>query len=733
MFLSLLVSVLALVPESADTLSLDASVVTAAKQEAALGRLASPSTTVESGGSREPQRTRLHSLNNIVPGLLVPDYGASLTSTIYIRGLGSRMENPSISLYVDDIPVLDKNAYDTDWYGVSRATVIRGPQGTLYGRNSMGGVMLLQTPSAASQGLEALVEGGSAGQFRLGVGYGSERNYLSLSLRRRDGYFRNEYKGEDCDPYRGALMRWRWCKTLSDRTGLSNSLHVSLSDEGGFAYGPYVDGELLGVSYNDEGSYRRLSVMDGFSFKYMGERTKLSAAASVQLLLDRMRMDQDFTPVDIFTLSQRQRSTALTLELVARPAARYEHWQPQSGVFIFAKLNAMSAPVRFKESGIRSLILDNANRNIPEAFGKLDISEREFPVESDFGLYSWGAAVYHESVWSFGRWLLTAGLRLDYEGGYMDYDSQSTVHYLLSSTMSAYRPYTCSYKGSESLGSVQLLPKLSALYAMPLRQDRDMLSPYACVSKGYRAGGFNTQIFSDILQLRMMNGITSDLGVYLDSSGASVGAADTRYKPEEAWNFELGLRYRRATSLSAEINAYHIICRNQQMTVFPPGKSTGRMMTNAGRSLSSGVEAQIDWRAGDWRAQLSGSWCDARFDKYHDGNSDYSHKHIPYAPQGTFYAALTYDFAVGGRPLSLSVDAAGTGPVWWDEANTLSSALSVSEGATLSARFDRFELYLRADNLSGEQSRVFYFKSVGNEFFALSKPRRAVAGLIIKL
>ena len=88
-------------------------------------------------------------LSGVVPGLVVPDYGSSMTSTIYMRGIGSRMENPVIGLYVDDVPVIDKNNYDFSFLDIRRIDMYRGPQGTLYGRNSMLGVMSVETLSPA--------------------------------------------------------------------------------------------------------------------------------------------------------------------------------------------------------------------------------------------------------------------------------------------------------------------------------------------------------------------------------------------------------------------------------------------------------------------------------------------------------------------------------------------------------------------------------------------------------
>ena len=76
--------------------------------------------------------TSLKGASAVVPNLFVPDYGSRLTSAIYIRGIGSRINTPAVGLYVDNIPYLDKSAFDFCFYDIERIDVLRGPQGTLY-------------------------------------------------------------------------------------------------------------------------------------------------------------------------------------------------------------------------------------------------------------------------------------------------------------------------------------------------------------------------------------------------------------------------------------------------------------------------------------------------------------------------------------------------------------------------------------------------------------------------
>ena len=702
--------------------------ITALKEQVSTECMASAVTVMSGESLRRDGIYRPNALSGKVPGLHIPDYGASLTSTVYIRGLGSRMENPVMALYIDGIPVLDKNIYDFDWEGISNATMLCGPQGTLYGRNAMGGVLSLSTLTPQDDARPTLnLEYGTAGTVRAGASFITGSHTLSATYRHTDGYFMNTCKNAKTDPYDGLAMRWRWQQQTGENTVMRNLLMVNVSSEGGFAYGQWYNDTLHPVSYNDEGSYRRLSAIEGFHINRHSDKLITQGTVSLQLLSDDMHMDQDYTSRSVFTLQQRQNSGAGTLELNLRRADTEAIWQPQTGVFAFCKRNRLEAPVTFKRDGIEDLILKNANSHIPPDIGYLAISDTKMPVNSNFMIDSWNAALFHESVIDLDRWLITAGIRLDYEGGNMDYDCKAIMHYRFAPVMTEDRELTIPYKGSISHSRVELLPKLSALF-----KATDHISFYATISKGYRAGGFNTQIFSDILQNLTMNATMQDLGVYLDQPAVSVGADNTEYDPETAWNTELGARFNKA-ALSASAAVYHIDVQNQQLTVFPPGKSTGRMMTNAGRSRSIGIEAEIGWNPGQFRSHISYAWCDARFVKFNDGNNDYSGNRIPYVPEHTLNISAGYSFNIGGRMLDIDATLSGAGPFNWNESGTQTEPFRLRADSRIALVSDQWELYVQAYNLSNADGRSFYFKSVGNEFFASVKPRIIMTGITIKL
>ena len=454
-----------------------------------------------------------------------------------------------------------------------------------------------------------------------------------------------------------------------------------------------------------------------------------------------MDMDQDFTPKSMFTLNQIQEQVAFTQEFIFKPKTHTVWWDSQTGLFAMVKLNKMSAPVRFLKDGIKSLILDNANSGIPQELGRLNIQEENFLIYSDFDIALGNVAAYHESYFNTGRWTFTAGLRLDFEASRMRYDSGSDIHFIVSPAMSEYIPFSTKVDGTETVRYAQLQPKLSVSYDATSERMRSKglnMSLLASVSEGYRSGGFNTQIFSDVLQRKMMLGMMESLGVHLDGKG-DLSTDGLTYKPENCLNYEIGGKFRMRSAghiLESFFTAYRVDCRNQQMTVFPYGNGTGRMMANAGRSRSLGVEAEASWMWKCLSVSFAGSLMDARFVDYDDGRNDWSGNRIPYSPESTLYLRCGYKFLTRGRFLqsvSLNADINRSGRTYWNEAGDISQSPYSLIGADVRLTTSKAELWLRGQNLTGTEYSVFYFKSVGNSFFQAGKPRRFTIGLSINL
>ena len=67
-------------------------------------------------------------LTAIAPNFYQPDYGSRMTSSIYVRGFGSRIDQPVVGLTVDEVPVMNKNNYDAELFDISNVQIVRGAQ-----------------------------------------------------------------------------------------------------------------------------------------------------------------------------------------------------------------------------------------------------------------------------------------------------------------------------------------------------------------------------------------------------------------------------------------------------------------------------------------------------------------------------------------------------------------------------------------------------------------------------
>lgn len=680
-------------------------------------------------------------LSLTVPNLMYADYGSKMTSSIYMRGIGSRMDNPSMGLYIDNVPILNKNNYDFDYFDVRRIDVMRGPQGTLYGRNTIAGVIDVNTLSPLEyQGLRIRLGYGNGNTSEANVSYYHKQSdklgfSFALSHGFSDGFFKNAFDGSAADRMLGERGRFKVQAKLSERWMLENTLTLNFTKQRGFAYALYDEqaGKAGEINHNDPCSYDRFGIIDGLTLRYEGDKIRLTTTTSYQYTDDKMTLDQDFLPVSLFTLQQSQHENAVTQEVILRPADP-GRWDWITGAFGFYRHNRMNAPVTFKKDGIDELILANANKGIHTMFPDADllIEETQFPIESNFLLPSYGLSLYHQSTFTVDRWKFIGGIRADYEHTGIRYDNSAAIHYRFTMTMPDYKPFSVKMNGHETKDYIEFMPRASVMYETAVG------NVYATASRGYKAGGYNTQIFSDLLQNKMMNGLMSDLGVYFEGYEPGYDASNAiSYKPEYSWNYEIGGHFNFLNKrLYVDAALFYIDCTNQQLTVFPPGKSTGRLMSNAGRTRSFGAELTVEYHYKNLLVSGAYGYTNARFISYDDGNIDYSGNYVPYAPMNTVSMNARYRLDFSNKWLNnmnFNVVWQGTGKIYWNESNTITQPFYGLLNATVSLSRKGYTLGVWGKNLSGTQYDTFYFKSAGNPFVQRGKPLQFGAFVTINL
>lgn len=720
-----------------DTVSLPDIEVSVSRSPKVISRQQSMIRVMDTRLMEATQSIRPKDLSALMPNVYMPDYGSAMTSSIYIRGLGSRINEPVMGMVIDGIPILDKNLYDHTLQDVKRVEILCGPQGTLYGRNSPGGIMEIRTiqPLDLSDRLiRAKVSYGTANQVHTQASFYSGSRILPDSLsrfgwgiaaryQRTDGFYRNQWNGQAVDHGQQAGGRLVMDGEIADEWRLTGTVYADWVRQGAFPYASVSTGQ---IAYKSEGSYRRMAVMPSFRAQYKHNGYHLQIAGSYQFLQDDMHMDNDYTTADIFTLNQTQIQHSATLDalLQAPPIKSWYEWN--IGLSSFVKSNSLRAPVIFMREGIDELILSNANRGIRTVFPEdsICISNATLPIPSSFGLLNAGTAVYHQSHFILGHWHINAGIRIDYEHTRMDYLSTADVNYRFTLLMSGYRDVHTAISGSQSAHYWQILPKLAVSY------ETLWATIYGYAAKGYKAGGYNPQIFSTITQNEVMTDLASDMGINLTISDPRFSDVSiTSYRPETDWTFEAGAHFTPTEGLKIDVDVFHIRCLDQQVTVFPNGKTTGRMMANAAQSRMWGVESGLHyrWLKGRWYglADASYGFTDARFVTFNDGMGDYSGNYIPYAPRHTAHLLIQAGYRIGKRWLQSVSLAAGTnmtGPIYWNEQNDVKEApyALLAAHLTIEWKYVQFELWGR--NLTDTHYNVFYFRSMNNDFLQKGKP-----------
>lgn len=713
--------------------------------EISVSRIAKPAThqqmqvnVIDSRLIEETQAVTPKEISSLMPNVYMPDYGSAMTSSIYIRGLGSRINEPVMGMVVDGIPLLDKNMYDHAMQDVKRIELLCGPQGSMYGRNSAAGIMEIRTIQPldlTAQLIRGKISYATANQVQAQASiYRPERSDFGWGLaaryQRTDGFHYNEHTGKKIDGGQQAGGRLVFEGKPSEAWHLTGTVYADWLKQGAFPYASVSTGK---IAYNRPASYERLAILPSLRADYQHKGYHLNLAASYQFLRDDMHMDQDYTTADIFTLRQTQQQHNATLDALLLGPKPCEWYEWTVGISSFVKTNTMQAPVEFMREGIEELILGNANRGIQSVFpdDSICISNRTLPILSSFELFNLGAAAYHQSHFQFGHWHINAGIRIDYEHTRMHYLSTADVNYRFTMVMTDFEDVHTEIRGVQSRNYIQLLPRLAVSY------EDAWGTIYAYAAKGYKAGGYNPQIFSTITQNQVMTDLAADMGLHLDMADPRFSdVAITSYKPETDWTFELGAHFTPVEGLKIDLDAFHIQCIDQQVTIFPNGKTTGRMMANAARSRIWGLETVLHyrWQKANWQGIIDASYgfTDARFIDFNDGMGNYSGNYIPYAPQHTAHALIQAGYRVGRKwlhAISLSARLNVIGPIYWNEQNDCTQAPYTLLGATITLDWKYAQLELWGKNLTGTRYNVFYFRSMGNDFLQCGKPRELGATL----
>jgi len=165
--------------DAQDKVQLAEVLVTAQKREERLQDVPVPVTVIKTDDLVANNQVLLQDFYATVPGLMISATGAQNTTNVVIRGVATGGGYPTVGVLVDGLPFTSSlnrssgySVPDIDPGDLARVEVLRGPQGTLYGANSMGGLINYVTADPSTSAFSARVQAGVSG-----VSNGAELGY----------------------------------------------------------------------------------------------------------------------------------------------------------------------------------------------------------------------------------------------------------------------------------------------------------------------------------------------------------------------------------------------------------------------------------------------------------------------------------------------------------------------------------------------------------------------------
>lgn len=625
--------------ETGGAYTMEAITVTATKREQKIKDIA---TSISTASDLDLDNTGSQTLQDAAR--LFPNVHMKSTSSgneIVIRGFSTwdtALQSPA-GLYVDGVPYPLSFMQNMYLHDIERIEVLRGPQGTLYGKNSESGVVnvVRRAPDNTLRG-SVFTELGTYDTFRLGASAATplveDKAYFSGSYLRHqtDGFVKNTDKGDDrsarhqADTGRGMLRL-----TPTDKLELRLSLDMAHNEDGRgtmrFATGPNRTSRLKVRADGADKASSNL-IAPALTAEYTGDTVKVTSITSYMDYDYKMVSDIDRTSAPIGLSDMRIDQYNFTQELrLASAGEQRLSWV--TGVFL-AKSSTRTHMDRLRKMKAATTYL---NTDYTEKTGAL-----------------FGQATYS----LLDNLRLTAGLR----GEYTRLDGNQTWR----NRIGMRRDY-----GKEP-SFTEFLPMASISWDMT-----DNLTSYVSWSQGYLPGGFN--VFS-----------ASNKGNFY-------------YKPEYSTNYEAGLKTNWLDNrLIANASVYYSRINDKQVREEDPSGGVGTWkFTNSAKASSTGVELEVKAYplAG---LELRGGVGYARsvIEEWSVGNRDYDGNHLPWAPQFTYNVGAGYTHESG---VFAQVDFFGSGKQYFDAENTLSDSGYKTVNLQVGYRGENWEISVWGKNI----------------------------------
>jgi len=540
----------------------------------------------------------LGDLDAQVPNLTIyAARGSSSTVTAYIRGVGQADPlwgvDPGVGIYLDDVYIARPQGALLDVFDVGRVEVLRGPQGTLYGKNTIGGAI-----KYISRGLPTEPEGfaaitvGSYSQLDVKAAYGGPiggedsglRGRVAVASLNRDGFGENlvtdqevsdkeinavrfnlgAYAGDDFD----VQFAFDW---IDDQSGVRGAQMLAPNP-----FNALLFPQLGAFPPLDD----RYDVRNGMPNINDTEMKGASATAN-------WRLSEDWTLKYIIAKRESDTETNIDFDLTTAPITDVKAFYSDQQVSNELQVNFDGGG---RARGVMGLYAfdGDAGGQVLNNFLNLSFGDTQGVVRTE------SIAVYAD--WTFD---LTTRLKLDAGLRYTDEDKRATVFNQGYTDATFTQPsgvVVADFDKSTSFKNTS--PKLS----LDFQVTPDIMI-YGLATRGFKSGGFNIR-----------------------ANAVAVPRSAEPFDDEVVDSFEIGSKMAFLDqTLFLNLAAFHNKYKDIQLSVFTAFDSDGDGVddaffgdfTNAGEGTVNGAEVEYQWLpTANWLISGNLAWLDAEYDEF---------------------------------------------------------------------------------------------------------------------
>jgi iron complex outermembrane receptor protein len=612
-------------------------------------------------GLKDLQATDISGLQGAVPNMnIVQGRGSANSVNVFIRGIGQpdalQTFDPGVGMYVDDVYYSRINGALFSLFDVGQVEVLRGPQGTLYGKNSTGGAIKISTKdpfvdAVRSVEMTAGSFGRLEGRFYM-AGKLSDTFAASIAggVMKNDGYVRNPTNGQEYNGDDTKAVRAKLAFRPSDAFDATLSLDYTKQDAPltmGAATAPLTAVDLA------TGAVTVLQPAPG-NYDYRA-RTSFAPGLGQKMTHSGASLNMTWHLSDAWALKSISAYRKLkTDSYIDIDASSFELGDVR--VQVDQKQWSQELQLQYSSDTVNAIVgAYHLNENVPshqEAYA--DDFLRYFGAKMDFlrtiddDLHNKSSAVFANVDWKFApTWALSGGIRYTRETKI--YSRTTSVFYSAPFTALNGRDRAADINNrSQSWSAVT--PSLSITKAFS-----DDMTAYISANRGFKSGGFNG---------RANNKFDADHAVF---------------NPEYVWTYEAGLKMQSADRrYSANIAAFHSDYKDFQARVSEhtaPGSATFSFpVLNAASMKVDGLELEGKAVLGaDKNTVVSTQigWMHARYGEFNDPVTKINptlanlHDHVPFSPKLSARLALQHTFDLGeAGGITFGADAAYRSRTW---------------------------------------------------------------------